>query len=117
MQSDHPMVTSLCNVHCAYFTLCSPVIAITAFDFIASSIVWWNERDTKEPHNIMSKVYQTLHLIRGDDKIDVLTLNRADNLNAMSPLMMDELLNYFQELENGIFQRVSFAHASCFLKH
>jgi enoyl-CoA hydratase/carnithine racemase len=49
-------------------------------------------------------VFKTLRLVRSN-QIDTLYLNRPEVLNAMSPLMLDELLIYFQTLENQAFTR------------
>jgi len=48
--------------------------------------------------------FETLRLVRSGP-IDILSLNRPDVLNSMSPLMLDELLQYFQSLENKAFSR------------
>jgi enoyl-CoA hydratase/carnithine racemase len=55
-----------------------------------------------------AKTFKTITLVR-KGPIDILTLNRPDVLNAMSPLMIDELLHYFQGLENHAFTRKRFA--------
>ena len=51
--------------------------------------------------------FKTIQLIR-KGPVDTIVLNRPEVLNAMSPLMLDELLLYFQTLENqALFRKRS----------
>ncbi|MGR8948385.1 MAG: enoyl-CoA hydratase/isomerase family protein [Gammaproteobacteria bacterium] len=49
--------------------------------------------------------YETLE-VRTDGPIDWLTLNRPDNLNAINPLMCDELQDYFFKLQSNTRTRI-----------
>ena len=48
--------------------------------------------------------YETIKVTR-NGPVETVALNRPEVLNAMSPKMLDELLSYFQSLENQAMER------------
>jgi enoyl-CoA hydratase len=46
---------------------------------------------------VTGKTYETL-LIETRDRVDYVTMNRPDRLNALNPQLVDDLLDYFQQL-------------------